>query len=83
MESGSFSKCGSRYSAAHIHFNITRVSRVEGSPFSKCSSRLSAARIRLKHVQEFHGMGATHFHHVALVLAPRTFVLNICKIFTD
>eukprot|EP00959_Pyramimonas_sp_CCMP1952_P358514 7506582-Pyramimonas_sp.AAC.1 len=43
MEGGSFSKRGSRLSAAHIRFQN---SRIEGGSFSTGGSRLSAAHIR-------------------------------------
>eukprot|EP00959_Pyramimonas_sp_CCMP1952_P148609 3109099-Pyramimonas_sp.AAC.1 len=47
---------------------------MEGGWCSTCGSRLSAARIRVKSLQEFHGLRACRCRHVALALAPRTFV---------
>eukprot|EP00959_Pyramimonas_sp_CCMP1952_P286069 5981800-Pyramimonas_sp.AAC.1 len=54
---------------------------MEGGWFSKCGSRLSAACIRLKKLPVLHGWRASGFQHVALVLAPRTFVSNMWKSF--
>eukprot|EP00959_Pyramimonas_sp_CCMP1952_P368214 7713023-Pyramimonas_sp.AAC.1 len=62
---------------------MAAVSQMEGGWFSKCGPRLGAAHIRFNTLQELHGLEAGRFQNVALALAPRTFVLNICKSFTD
>eukprot|EP00959_Pyramimonas_sp_CCMP1952_P085337 1784491-Pyramimonas_sp.AAC.1 len=49
---------------------------MEGGSFSNCGYRLGAAHISLNKLQELHGLRAGRFQNVALVLAPRTFVLN-------
>eukprot|EP00959_Pyramimonas_sp_CCMP1952_P140556 2941227-Pyramimonas_sp.AAC.1 len=59
------------------------MSRIEDGSFSKCGSCLNAANTRFEHLQEFHGSRPVPLQNVALALAPRTFVLNRCKSFTD
>ena len=68
---------------AHSFFKAATVSRIEAGSFSKCGSRLSAAHIRFQHLQQFHGSRGCVTRNVALALAPRTFVLQICNSFTD
>eukprot|EP00959_Pyramimonas_sp_CCMP1952_P346458 7256237-Pyramimonas_sp.AAC.1 len=55
---------------------------MEGGWFSTRGSRLRAQHIRLKHLQELHGLRVAPFQHVALALAPRTFLFNNCNSFT-
>eukprot|EP00959_Pyramimonas_sp_CCMP1952_P298675 6247147-Pyramimonas_sp.AAC.1 len=63
---------------------------MEGGWFSNCGFRVSAAHIRLKHLQEFHGLRATFslveggwFSTCGSRLSWRTFVLTISRSFTD
>eukprot|EP00959_Pyramimonas_sp_CCMP1952_P435577 9120887-Pyramimonas_sp.AAC.1 len=62
--------------------NTSFTDGVEGGSFSKCGSRPSTAHI-FQELQELHGLRAGRFQNVVLALAPRTFVLSICKSFTD
>ena len=62
---------------------IATVSGMEGGSFSKFGSRRSAAHIRLKNLQQVQGWRAVPFQNWALALAPRTFVLKVCKRYRD
>eukprot|EP00959_Pyramimonas_sp_CCMP1952_P078229 1635123-Pyramimonas_sp.AAC.1 len=82
MEGGSFSKCGSRFSAAHIRFqNSQEFHWLRASPFQTVALALAQRIFVLKICS--HGLQAGRFQKVALALAPRTFGLNMCKSFTD
>eukprot|EP00959_Pyramimonas_sp_CCMP1952_P407108 8532388-Pyramimonas_sp.AAC.1 len=85
MEGGPFSKCGSRFSVAHIRSNhVQDFIGLRPSGFQTAVLAFEPRTLRsFGALQEYHELRARRFQYVVLVSAPRTFALNTCKRFTD
>ena len=87
MDGGSFSKLGSRLSAAHIRLkSFQQLQGWRAVPFQNWALALDFLVFydpEAGHLQQLQGWRAARFQHWALALAPRTFVLKVCNNYKD